>query len=306
MRRSKARPVPPAILSFARPALFLLYAAEAARGGTGPAAMTELDAPIFVGGVPRSGTTLVRVVLDSHSRIACGPELRATPHVCELCDMIERRIDPALAAAYGYTPDTVTASFARLMASLLRPGLQASGKARIAEKTPANGRWFGKLRQLFPDCHQVHVVRDGRDVVASLLGQDWRDGRTGQLFDYVQDARAAARLWATQIADARRAREEAGADGRFHELRYEDVVQDPRGTLQRLFDFLGEPWEERVLDFHRNARARDGQNETSAPQVSRPLYRESIGRWRSILTPGQIDDVYAVAGAELRTLGYDG
>lgn len=266
--------------------------------------MTDLDAPIFIGGVPRSGTTLVRMVLDSHSRIACGPELRATPHVCELCDMIERRIDPKLAEAYGYAADTVTGSFARLLASLLTPGLRASGKKRVAEKTPANGRWFGKLRQLFPDCYQVHVVRDGRDVVASLLGKDWRDGRTGQLFDYVQDARAAARLWVAQIADARRAREEAGAGGRFHELRYEDVVLHPRDTLQGLFDFLGEPWEDQVLDFHRNARARDGQNETSAAQVSRPLYRKSIGRWQSILTPRQVDDVYEVAGEQLRALGY--
>lgn len=243
------------------------------------------------------------MILDSHSAIACGPELRAIPQLCELYRSSKAQVAGDAGEAWHLDREKVSEGFSWLIWSLLEPSLEAEGKRRIAEKTPANAAWFRELRELFPESRHIHVVRDGRDVVASLLGMDWRDGATGQLFDFVRDAGAAAELWVRQVEAAREAFA-ASTAGHVLELRYEDMVLKPRETLGRLFDFLGEPWEEEVLNFHRNRRALAGENESSAGQVSRPLYADSIARWRRDLTPAQLRQVNAVAGPLLTELGY--
>jgi hypothetical protein len=260
--------------------------------------------PIFIGGVPRSGTTLLRMILDSHSALACGPEMRLIPQICEMYRAATQIADGPVGAAWALDREQVRRSFAEMIAGLLEPARLRSGKARIAEKTPANAAWFAELRELFPEAPQIHVVRDGRDVVASLLGLDWRDGRTGEPFDFVRSARAAAAMWARQVGIAQAAFAAPEARGRVFELRYEAVVERPSEALRLLFAFLGEPWEEQVLDFHRNPSAGAGENETSAAQVSRPLYRESVGRWRCDLSPAQLGEVAAEAGETLAALGY--
>ncbi len=260
--------------------------------------------PIFIGGVPRSGTTLLRMIVDSHSALACGPEMRLIPQICEMYRAAKMAAIEAAGAAWALEGDQVRKNFAEMISGLLEPARLLSGKARIAEKTPANSAWFAELRELFPEAPQVHVMRDGRDVVASLLGLDWRDGRTGEPFDFVRSARAAAAMWARQIAIAREAFAAPEAQGRVFELRYEAVIERPRETLEPLFAFLGEPWEEQVLDFHLNPRAGSGENETSASQVRKPLYRESVGRWRRDLSPTQLDEVMDEAGGTLAALGY--
>lgn len=260
--------------------------------------------PIFIGGVPRSGTTLLRMIVDSHSALACGPEMRLIPQICEMYRAAKQAARDAPGAAWELEGEHVRRGFAEMITDLLEPARLLSGKARIAEKTPANGAWFAELRELFPDAPQIHVIRDGRDVVASLLGLDWRDGRTGEPFDFVRSARAAAAMWARQIGIARDAFATPEANGRVFELRYEAMIERPRETLEPLFALLGEPWEEQVLDFHLNPRAGAGENETSAAQVSRPLYRESVGRWRRDLTPVQLAEVMDEAGETLAALGY--
>jgi hypothetical protein len=260
--------------------------------------------PIFIGGAPRSGTTLLRMIVDSHSRLACGPEMRLIPQICELYATAKRDLAGARGEAWALEAARLRQSFAGMILDLLEPARLRSGKARIAEKTPANAAWFAELRELFPRAPQIHVLRDGRDVASSLLGLDWRDGRSGELFDFVRSARAAAAMWQRQVTLARAAFAAPEARGLVFELRYEAIVTRPLETLRPLFDFLGEAWEEGVLDFHRNPRAHAGENETSAPQVSRPLYDQSIGRWRRDLSPDELAEVMAEAGGTLAALGY--
>ena len=257
-----------------------------------------IENPIFIGGAPRSGTTLLRVMLDSHPNILCGPELRAFPALASFSSQLRR--------FHGSTPTnnlsgaTIDAAFRDLCMSFLRPYHRRQQKKRIAEKTPANVLHFEELERLFPDGQFIHVVRDGRDVVASLLGMDWRDSKTGAPQDITQDPEAAARAWATHV-QCGLAAERTGAAYRIH---YEQLVCSPEETLRPLLDFLGEPWSPSMLDFHQNPSIALGENESSAGRVSQPLDRAAIGRWRHALAPATARIVEDVAGPLLQELGY--
>lgn len=257
--------------------------------------------PIFIGGMPRSGTTLLRVMLDSHPNIACGPELRAIPSLAQFSAQTKAHCEDTLNESYRLPRVELNEIFRRFISSFLEPYARSRGKSRIAEKTPANVLHFDELRQLFPDCDRIHIIRDGRDVVASLLTMDWTDARTGKPMEMTRDPAAAAALWRDHVL-AGRAAKMAGKS--VIELRYEALARDPERTLRGVFESIGEPWDDRVLEFHRNATIRAGIDEASAPQVAKPLSRHAIGRWRSDLNDEAKRAVKREAGDLLVALGY--
>lgn len=260
-----------------------------------------VNSPIFVGGAGRSGTTLIRVILDSHPNIACGPELKVTPMIAELWHGFQTAHMPPL-KEYLLTPGDINRIFEQMILSLLEKYRAQSGKSRVAEKSPNNVFFFQHLRHIFPDSPMVHVIRDGRDVVCSLLTMNWIDPKTGEPIDYTRDPRKAARYWASAVKTGRKAAGNGSAEPLYMELRYEDIVARPEPTLRGLFSFLDEPWDPAVLDFH--SRQRNLAGESSAEQVSRPLYGGSIGRWKENLDPAARQAVKEAAGDLLIELGY--
>ena len=251
--------------------------------------------PIFIGGAPRSGTTLLRAIVNASRNIVCGPEMRVIPALCHLAQQIETAHLDVLTADYGLDADALNARFAQLA-----PLHEKSG-ARVAEKTPANILHFRQLRRLFPDSPLIGIVRDGRDVVASLLSMDWRDNQ-GRPMAITQDAGAAAELWVRSVESGARMHD----DPNYLELRYERLATDPEREIGRLFDKLGEndAAKARAIDHARHFDRTAGQSESSAERVAQPIDASAIGRWQRDLDDRQLAQIDAIAGHALRTLGY--
>ncbi len=258
--------------------------------------------PIFIGGVPRSGTTLLRVILDTHPRIYCGTELRAVNALASLWSSAHIHSGRMLDEAYALRSDAVCAIFSELILSFLRPAWNASGKPRVAEKTPSNVLVFPALRQLFPQSPLVHVLRDVRDVVASRLERD-RDA-AGASFDAVATARLRAREWADTMAIRRRMLSDPDLARTYYEVRYEDLVRHPERTLIPLFEFIGERFDPAVLGFHRMSRNVAGTEEWSAQAVQRSIFTSSVGRWREVLGEAELAAIAQEARDASRGAGY--
>lgn len=260
--------------------------------------------PIFIGGAGRSGTTLLRVILDSHPNIACGLELKLTEWVVHArfnFASFVKALNPPL-REYHLTPEDINTIFAQMLLSFMENYRKAVGKRRVAEKSPNNVFFFEHLAVMFPDSPLIHVIRDGRDVVCSLLTMDWPDIRTGKPLDYTRDIRKAAEYWVSSVEAGKRALGHPTAKQNYLELKYEHLVENPEATLRHLFEFIGEPWDPAVMNYHQHEHSVAG--ESSAEQVSKPLYKTAARRWVRDLKAGDKDIVKSIAGELLIELEY--
>ena len=252
--------------------------------------------PIFIVGCQRSGTTLLRLILDSHPNISCGPE------TLFLVDFVERVTGERHwrhLAQFGFPKEYWQERVAALVDTVQSDYARRRGKVRWADKTARYAVHLDQIDRLYPTCQVIHIIRDGRDVVASH-----RD-RWGYL-----SALKAVRKWPWYVRTARMAGARLAGQGRYYEIRYEDLVTDPEPTLRKLLDFLGEPWDDEVLEhdrwphdvqpryvaFSSSRRAASGERHT--------IYRSRIGTGRQELGPLLYLLVRLVDGATLRDLGY--
>jgi hypothetical protein len=251
--------------------------------------------PIFIVGCQRSGTTLLRLILDAHPNVSCGPE---TLFLVEFAERLTGARHWQHLAQFGFPKEYWQERVAELFDAVQGDYARRRGKARWADKTPRYAVHLDQIDALFPTCQVVHVIRDGRDVVASH-----RD-RWGWWA-----AVKAVKKWPYYLATART----AGADlpaGRYHEVRYERLVADPEATLRELLDFLGEPWDPAVLEHDK--RPHDVPERYLAFASSRrvasaerpPIYRSRVGSGHKELDPLLKLLVKMVAGRTLNELGY--
>jgi Sulfotransferase family len=236
--------------------------------------------PIFVGGLQRSGTTLMRQILNSHPHIACGPESKLfRDHRLERIYTDLRTIWPTLLSPhYAFDPHMVDVVMAGLIHSIFMPYSQKQGKPRWAEKTPNNILVIDTLFALFPAAQFIHMIRDPRDAFCSVRQRAAKDMPHWA----TKTPERTAAEWCRRIncGFAWRARPD-----RYREVRYEELVTQPEATLRSLFAFLGEPWAASVLE-------------------NNPTFSTSVGRWRSELSDAEVAETEAVAGQTMRALGY--
>jgi hypothetical protein len=257
--------------------------------------------PIFVGGAGRSGTTLLRVILDAHPRICCGPELKMLPAICQLYQSVAS-MRPQL-EAYGDTLADVQASFRQLIDGLTANFRRSSGKPRWAEKSPHNAVCMAALGSIYPDAQFIHVIRDGRDVACSLVTMDWTEGSGGAKLDYIKNIASAAGYWRDLIGMVRQQAAQPVLVRRLIEVRYEALVADTEGTMREVLAFLGEAWDPAVLEAHKKDRSHEPR-ESSTAQATKPVYNSAIGRWKKDMSPGDKAAFKAQAGPLLKQLGY--
>jgi len=252
---------------------------------------------IVIMGCPRSGTTWLHGMLAEHPRVAgLGETYLFTDYVAVLHGAYRRRWRPYV----GLDKVLGEEAFRDCVRSFAREALESvaeqSGKSVLVEKSPANVLVWREIRALFPEAWLVHLLRDPRDVVASLTdaGRSW--GRSWAPSGTV----GAARLWQSFV--------EAGQgleqDPRSLVVRYEELLEDGAGQLSRIFDAAGlEASPDRcreVVELHQfEQRARE---EGAGP--SRFLRRGRAGSWREDLSRRDVRIVEYVAGPLMDQLGY--
>ena len=263
---------------------------------------------IFVGGAPRSGTTLVRNVLDSHPDVCSGREFDLVPSIVRLWWAAAQKVESGRISDY-LSQEQLQESFSHLIDSLLEPYRTRREKPHIAEKTPSNILVFPLLRRLLPQAYLVHVVRDGRDVVSSMLavGSRYRRQRESAP-EFARHIESAAKTW-TQYVSAPMADQKVFRSSEFQEryieVRYEDIVHCPEATLKQLCAGLGIDFSPTMLspDLYPHDGAIEGIWYTEE-MMSAPIHDSSTGRWRRDLTLFQRIVVARYCQSYLQHFGY--
>jgi len=223
--------------------------------------------PVFIVGMPRSGTTLVEQILASH------PQVRGAGETHALRNCLREELPPD-AGDYGLPGGLAqldSAAYARAAARYSRYlDALAPGAARITNKLPGNMVFVGLVALLYPQAKIIHCSRDPMDTCLSCYSKLFT---TGHPFAYEQAE--LGRFY--RMYDALMAHWRAALPGRMLELRYEDLVADLEGQSRRLAAHLGLPWDDACLRFHESAHA---VRTASLAQVRRPIYKDSVGRWR--------------------------
>ena len=176
-----------------------------------------------------------------------------------------------------------------------------SSKARLAEKTPSNCFHFDSIHELFPESPIIHVVRDGRDVVCSLLSQNWIDLATGEVPLYTQDPVKACELWKNMVSAGCSKKTIIGE--KYIEIRYEDLVKQPEKAVKRLMSLLNETYYSDLLEFYN--KERNLADEASANQVNKALYKTSQSRWKREFNRPLAETFNRICGELLIELGYE-
>ncbi len=235
----------------------------------------ESEMPVFVIGMPRSGTTLIEQILSSHSQVSGAGELSTLRYAVEA-----RGAFPEMVAHLSEQSATeLGRDYLRRVAPL------ANGRSRLVDKMPANFLYAGIIALTLPGARIIHARRDAVDTCLScyskLFGGD-------QLFSYNQ----------TELGEFYRHYERLMAHwravlpaDRFIEVDYEAVVDDLEGEARRLIGFLGLPWEDACLHFYNNRRV---VRTASVNQVRQPIYHSSKGRWRE--HAGHLGELLAALG----------
>ena len=250
---------------------------------------------IFIGGCPRSGTTLLRAMLHAHSRIYAGPETKVFRDLANIRD----RWDRAPAHQAGVSSEMLDRAAAAFSNQLLSEWGQ--GFPRVAEKTPGNLLHMTSLARIHPRARFIHIIRDGRAVVNSLMKVNWSNPTTGKSLWYCESVGKAAAYWAANIQQIRA---QSPGPKRYLELRYEDLVSNPEGAMRTVLGWLNEPWDPAVLAHHL-APQELPEMETSSSDVAQPVHTQANSVWQQTLDAQDLAEIHdGPAGKMLVELGY--
>jgi Tfp pilus assembly protein PilF len=261
-------------------------AATAAQTDEGAAAGEGI--PIFIVGLPRSGSSLVDRILSSHSQVSSAGELDC--FALALTDAASRRAQREHLPRRELVAVSATLDFQALGADYLeRARVLAGASGRFIDKMPLNYLYCGLIRRALPQARIVHVFRHPMAACYAMYKTLFKNGYpfSYDLEEIAQYFAAYRRLmdhWRSALPNA------------VYDLSYESLIRDQRGETRKLLEYCGLQWEDRCLEFHKNPAA---ITTASASQVRKPLYDSAVSQWR------HYEPQLADLEAQLRARGVD-
>jgi hypothetical protein len=270
--------------------------------------LTPGGPPLLILGVRRSGTTLLRVMLDRHSQLAVPDETYFVPQLAdrnlrrvdvdEFLDDVQRVVewDLPLDAVRARLRDGMPIGEA--IGTVYAAYAEEQGKPRWGDKTPMYMQNLRLLERLFPDALYVHLIRDGRDAALSFLAMP--RGLVTETWMHPRTAAAFACQWRTEVAAARRLGRRVGP-ARYVEVRYEELVRDVEAALRHICSFAGLAYEPAMAEYAGNVdvSAKPHQQRLRQPPT------QGVRNWRLEMPAGDAAAFEHVAGDLLGELGYE-
>ncbi len=281
----------------------------------------------FIVGVTRSGTTLLRLMLDAHPDLAIPPETHFVPQLIKTANKRGASCEEAHGVVTGHRQwgdfgldsgellrrycaldrieaEPVVRTFFELYA-------EREGKPRWGDKTPNYIKRMRQIQRTIPEARFVHMIRDGRDAALS---------RFKRLLKEPPPIETVAERWVKKIEGARADGEQLG---QYLEVQYESLVRDTEPELRRVCEFLELPWDPAILRYYERAEdrlaemVRDLPGEEGKPMrpadhrreahllTSKPPDPSRLARWKEEMDPAQNALFEGVAGDLLSELGYE-
>jgi hypothetical protein len=266
--------------------------------------------PVLVLGVRRSGTTLLRVMLDRHSELAVPDESYFIPQLADrhlrrvaVDDFLDdlRRLEAP--AEWGLPLDQVRSrlhegmSVGEAIGTVYAVYAAEQGKPRWGDKTPMYMQNLRLLERLFPDALYVHLIRDGRDAAVSFLSMP--EGLMTETWMQPHTAVEFACQWRTEVAGARRLGRRVGSN-RYLEVRYEELVDDVEATMRSICEFARLPYEPSMTDYVGSVDVSAKPHQQSLKRPPTPGLRD----WRTEMSREDAASFEGVAGDLIQELGY--
>jgi hypothetical protein len=279
----------------------------------------------FVVGMGRSGTTLLRLMLDAHPALVVPPETHFVPAVIEACaggagpdGIVEAMTSMRQWGDHGIAAEEMAERLRALdrldAGSSLRAfyaiHAERAGKPHWGDKTPIYVESMREIEGVLGEARFIHLIRDGRDVALSRAARGFGKNQSGQ---------RAGQRWRKRI---RAARKQARHLDHYLELRYEDLVADPEPALRKACELCELDYDPAMLNYHeragermaemaRDLPGRDGESVRPAEErmaahamTQKPPSQSRVGVWRQEMSPEDVEGFEEAAGELLAELGY--
>ncbi|CAN5526737.1 hypothetical protein BH11ARM1_BH11ARM1_18380 [soil metagenome] len=272
----------------------------------------------FIVGCGRSGTTLLQVMLDSHSDIALPNEThfysvffrrkKGKYGQMDSPELLESALDEVMQIdhfrAFGVEKAQVLAyaqsqkpSWETLFLALMTAFRVSRNVQKVGKKTPSHLGYLWDLYTKFPDAKFIHVIRDPRAVLLSYLKAPFYKNFGKNPFHAMNAWRNAADIHFDAVGRI--------DPKRYTTVRYEDLVSKPKEELERLCGFLEVPFQESMLEYHKRSYSGFLEAETHKLGTLQPVYTGSLDKWKEQLSPQNIELLEAFAGDRMTKLGYE-
>ncbi len=279
----------------------------------------------FVVGVNRSGTTLLRMMLDAHPELTMPPETHFVPELIEIAEQGDATPQAFLEVItsqrewgdFGLTEEQLLDEFGAIeplnagdaLRSFYRLYAERIGKPRCGEKTPIYVKSIRKIQRALPEARFAHVIRDGRDVCLSIRDRAVKEHPVDVI----------AERWVRRIGQAQRQSKHVP---HYMEVRYEQLILETEPTLRRICEFFELPWDDAILDYHQQSAERleemkrelpaDGKRTTLSVERRMATHARTtqapdprrVSRWREQMDPADRELFESIAGELLTELGY--